>query len=129
MKKYIPFTSFLVINFLVLYLFSVIFPNNIVFGNDVLSSIFAAIWTAFILTFLSWIAKPILSRIRINLTGVRNKIIFYFIVNTVLIWILARFPSFTGFGISRFSWAIILGLFLELTQWRIWEILRTRKLT
>jgi len=128
MKKYIPFFTFWILNSLILFILSVIFPNNIVFGNDVLSGVFAAFWTGFILTFLSWLAKPILAKFNFKLSGVRNRMLFYFALNVILIWILARIPNFTGFGITRFTWAIILGLILELVEAGSWEIMKKNNL-
>jgi uncharacterized membrane protein YvlD (DUF360 family) len=74
-------------------------------------------------------AKPIVTIFKIKLSGTSNNFFFYFAVNTILIWLLARVPNFTGFGISRFTWAIILGLILNLIQWRSWEILKAQKLS
>ncbi len=128
MKKYIPLFTFWILNSLILFLFSIIFPNNIVFGNDVLSEIFAAFWTGFILTFLSWMAKPILAKFKIKVSGLRNRMIFYFALNIVIIWILARIPSFTGFGITKFTWAIILAFILELIEAGSWEMLKKNNL-
>ncbi|OGM10870.1 hypothetical protein A2W13_00230 [Candidatus Woesebacteria bacterium RBG_16_36_11] len=128
MKKYIPFFTFWILNSLILFIFSVIFPNNIVFGNDVLSGVFAAFWTGFILTFLSWLAKPILAKFNFKLSGDRNRMLFYFVLNIILIWILARIPNFTGFGITRFTWAIILGLILELAEAGSWKLLKKNNL-
>ena len=126
-KKYIPFLCIWSLNFVVLLLFSFIFAGNVVFGNDVLSGIFAALWTSFLLTFFGWLAKPVFKSLKLEIKGESKNIGFYFIVITVLIWVLARFPSFTGFGISRFTWALFIGIILEFLQWWSWKFLKSKK--
>jgi len=128
MKKYLPFLSFWLLGSLFLYLATLFYPANFELGNFWLSSLAAAFWAGFWLTALVWAAKPALVKFNLKLKGRAKMFLFYWLCNSAAIWIVARFAPLTGFGISRFYWAIGLGLILNLGQWGLWQGLKAADL-
>lgn len=127
-KKYIPFLSFWLINSLFLYLAAFALPLHFVLGNFWLSPVAAIFFAGFWITAVIQAAEPILKRLNITLKGSPQMFLFYWVSNTVAIWLVARVSHLTGFGISRFYWAIFLGLVLNFAQWGLWRLLKEAKL-
>ena len=53
---------------------------------------------------------------------------FYWIVNTLGLWFLARVAELSGFGIASYFWAIGIGFVLNFLQWALWTTLEKYKL-
>lgn len=86
------------------------------------------VWTAFLVTILCMLSKPVVVKVKIKLNGRLKNFILYWGVNSAAIWVLARIPALTGFGIARYYWAIGLGLALNLGQWLTRQGLKTVKM-
>lgn len=123
MNKYTPFIALWVINALVLFLASLVLPANYVLGNQNLSPVSATIVSGLLVTALAWTAKPLADAANFKIAGETNKFLFYWGANSVAVWIAARLAFISGFGISRFYWAIALGLALNMLQWATWRAL------
>jgi uncharacterized membrane protein YvlD (DUF360 family) len=106
MKRKIYFLIFWVINSLLLYLSTLAFPGNFVLGTYRYSVLVAAIISGFVWTLLLWISKPV--QIRLKIKGELKKSVFFFGVNFVSLWLVARFAPYTGFGVTNFVY--VLGL-------------------
>lgn len=128
MKKYIPFVSFWVLNSLLLYLAELIFPNYFVLGNFWLSGPLAMLWAGLWLTVIIWGAMSLPNRLNVKITGPLKILVFYWLINSIAIWVLARFAALSGFGIAAYYWAICLGLVANLAQWGLWMGLEKAKL-
>ena len=121
MKKYLSFLCFWLVGSLFLYLATFFYPANFELGNFWLSPLAAMFWAGFWMTVLVWAAKLVLTRLNLKLKGKAEMFLFYWLCNSAAIWIIARFASFTGFGISRYYWAIGLGLVIKIAQWGLWK--------
>lgn len=124
MKKYIPFISFWLLNSILLHLATTFYPLNFVLGNFWLSKLQATLWAGFWVTALVWSARTVSERLNIKLEGRLRMFLFYWLANAAAIWLVARFAPLTGFGISRFTWAIGLGLVMNVAQWGLWQGLK-----
>ncbi|MGB6881755.1 MAG: hypothetical protein WBD86_00410 [Microgenomates group bacterium] len=128
LKKYLPFLSFWFINSLFLYLAVLVRPLNFELGNFWLSRCAATFWAGFWLTALVEAAKSLEIKLNFKLKGKAKIFAFFWLANSATIWIVARFAALTGFGISRYYWAIALGLVVNVGQWIVWQILESAKL-
>ncbi len=127
-KRYIPYIIFWLANSTIFYLSSLILPRNFELGSATIPENLAFLWVGAWLTFIVWFSKPVITQIGLKLEGEAQNFIFYWASNSITIWILARVAEFSGFGISRFFWAIILGLVMNTIQWGLWQILKNYKL-
>ena len=127
LKKYLPFLSFFVLNSIVIYLASFLRPSSFELGSATVPENIAALWAGALLTFIVWVSKPIIESFGIKPQGTALKFLFYWLANSAVIWVLARFAEVSGLGISRFYWAIVLGFTLNIAQWSLWQILKPQK--
>ncbi len=111
MKRKIYFLVFWGINSLLLYLASLVFPGNFVLGTAKHSILVAAILSGFLWTLLLWLSKYI--QIRIKVKGELKKSLFFFGVNFVSLWLVARFAPYTGFGVTSFVYPLGLAAVAE----------------
>ena len=121
MKKYIPFLSFWGLNAILLYIATVFSPGNYVVGNATLRPATAIVFSGLVWTLLVWYSTPILRGIGIKLEGRMIMLIFYFLANSAAIWLTARGSAITGFGITSYRWALLLGLVANVAQWGLWQ--------
>ena len=110
-----------VINAVVLYTSSLILPSAVVIGNEFIEKWMATILTAFLLTVLLVLTKPVLKTVGLKVKGDLPINITYGVVNIVGLWVLARLAKYIGFGVSSFWVAIILGALLTIIQFLIWK--------
>ena len=121
MYNHILYFLYWLINFLVLYLFSRIFPGSIVLGNYRFSSLESAIYAGFWLTFFVWvfwdfaIAKGLKFDTRLVTWG------YFWLANSFAVWLVARFSHIAGFGIVNYLWAFAIGLVVFIFQRIIWK--------
>lgn len=106
---------------LVLYLSSLLYPEDVVFGNNLISLPLAIIFNALILTGILALIKPILFKLKLKKMNDMYWSLSYAVTNIVVIWLLAKFAVNTGFGISSFIVAVGLGLVLTIIQYFLWK--------
>ena len=112
-KKLFQFLSFWVVDVVVLLVASLIFKNNVVLGNDKVSTALAAVVCGFIITVLITLVKKSDFKVKNeNLWAV-----IYFVVNALGIWVLKRFALMIGLGVSNLFFVAILALILTVAQW------------
>jgi uncharacterized membrane protein YvlD (DUF360 family) len=128
LKKYMPFIAVWFVNSLVLYVAFLVFPKNIVFGNYFLTDYLAAIWTGLLLTSLCKLSKKLRVKSKLKIKGRNSMFLYYWVINAVIIWVLARIPDLTGFGIASYYWVIALALVLNFSQWGTRQVLKSQKL-
>lgn len=107
------------ISAVVIYLFSLFVPSNVVLGNHWLSGIFASLWVGILLLITKLIPNQGVGYLKFQLPDKYKKLVMSAGLTTVLLWIFARIPGITGFGISRFYWAIILGATIATVNWMV----------
>ena len=117
MKHYLRFVLIWLANSLLVYIASALYPTSYVLGTARVSSAIAPFVAGLGLTLICKLGKIALSKLGVALKGRYAKFVYYWAVNTVAIWILARFAPYSGLGIAAYYWAIFLGFFTSLIQW------------
>lgn len=123
-----PFAGFWIINSLVLWILSLIWPGFVVFGNANFAPVVAVIWTGFILTVTGFAVRPVRDQFKIKLENEIHLGLVYLAVNIITLWILARWlQAISGFGISAFYVAIVAGAITNFAQWGFWKLLARKQ--
>jgi uncharacterized membrane protein YvlD (DUF360 family) len=117
MKQYIRYIIVWAINTGLILAANTYFPLNYVLGNAVIPPVYAAIFAGFLLTVFDKAMKPVIEKL---VKREQNRYVMfgiYWLVNALGIWIIARLSFLSGFGISAYYFALILGLAASLGQW------------
>lgn len=117
----------LIANGLIIYLAAYFYPGTVVLGNASLSSMAALIVTAILLTLIISQVEPLLKLTKVKLKGDFSLAVVYGLVNIIGLWIIARAASYTGFGISTVSVAVVLGVVLNLARYLVWKLVMGKK--
>ena len=121
--RVLPFAGYWIINSLVLWILSLIWPGFVVFGNANFAPVVAIIWTGFLLTIVITVTQPALQQLKIKTPKEYQMGVVFLVVNVVALWILARWVQpVTGFGIGAFYVAIVLGIITNFAQWGFWKL-------
>jgi hypothetical protein len=115
MYNHLLYFSYWFINSFFLSFFHYLFPENFALGTWKLTGLEASIYSGFWITFVVWIFWDLILAKDIKLGGTRS-FFWFLLANTVGIWITAHMGQFTGFGISNFYLAIILGFVINVSQ-------------
>jgi len=110
------------VNFLSIQLLGLVFPNMIVLGNWRFSGVEASIYAGFWLTFFVWTMNDYMSVRKVELTPFSLKLFYFFIVDSLGVWIISRFSQYAGLGITSVWWALVIGGVaeaLQLVSWRV----------
>lgn len=113
--------SLWIANSIFFYAAGYLFPSFIVLGNNIRDPISSCLLNGFVLTIILALVPRMLKILSITVAKESNMAFVYFIVNFFTIWLLARLADFTGFGISSFVVALILGAVFNIFQWIIWK--------
>lgn len=128
MKFYLRFILVWAVNSLVILLANSMYSGYFVLGNAVMTPVVAGIFTGFLLTVFTRAVKPLLVRAGIVKKGRGMMFVTYWLVNSVIIWVLARLSVITGFGIPAFYWSFVLGIAASLGQWLLRQGFKSFKL-
>lgn len=129
MYNHILYFSYWVVNFVVLLALHWIFPQSVVLGNWRFAPAEAAIYTAFWQTFFIWIIWDYLLAKEVKIKSGISVWIYFWAVNTVGVWILARLPHFLGLGVTSWYWAVVIGILANWLQRIAWSIITKNSLT
>lgn len=127
MKKHIPLVVCWLVNSFIIYLIFSLYSNSVVLGNSWLSPFFSALVTGLLIVVVDHLAKHI-NKFFLHFNKKSRMFGLYLAANIIGFWVLARIPSVTGYGIVRFTWAIILGVVVTLVQWVVRQGLKAGKL-
>ena len=115
MYNHLLYFSYWLVNSFAISLFNYLFPNNFVLGNWKLTALEASLYSGFWLTFVVWIFWDFLMAKKYEL-GKFKSFIWFWLANTIGVWIVAHMSGFTGFGIESFYLSFILGFFANILQ-------------
>ncbi|OGD95196.1 hypothetical protein A3F02_01800 [Candidatus Curtissbacteria bacterium RIFCSPHIGHO2_12_FULL_38_9b] len=115
-KQILNFLIFWVVNTILLLLLSAILGNNLVLGNDKLSSSHAAIVSGLILAAIIYILPPAVEKSGQKIKNENIWPIIFFSANAVVIWIIKRFALITGLGLSSIFWVLIVALVITAAE-------------
>src|SRR3989344_8069065 len=111
-----------IVNGLVIYISSIIFPSQIVLGNAYVSLLASVVLTALILTAVFSVLPIFQKRLGMDKMDDNLKYIIFALINIVILWLLARTATVFGFGIASKFTAITMGLILTIVNYLYWEI-------
>jgi hypothetical protein len=111
MYNHILYLSYWLINALIVYILFRIFPDNVVLGTWKFNAIEAAIYSSFWVTFVVWTAWDFIysRQSTVFLEGGLVTNLYFWAINAMGIWLVARFPGFAGLGLSSWPWAFVVG--------------------
>jgi len=101
------------------------YPRDFVLGSVYIPKTVAVLFSGFLLTFICKISRPAVSRFYKDLSGRYKMFVFYFLVNTLGLWLIARIAPISGLGISAYYWAIGFGFVASLIQWLVRQALKS----
>ena len=129
MKKenYKLLVSISVVNAIVLYVGSMLFPTDLVLGNNILSPILAALVTGAILSAVMALPEPILKSLKLKIKNEMHLALVYLVFNILGLWVLAKLANYSGFGVSSYMVVVVLGLVLNTLQYGVWKMLDSKK--
>jgi uncharacterized membrane protein YvlD (DUF360 family) len=117
------------VNSIVIYLANYIFPQFVALGTATTSKTWAIIQSMGILALVNLLVIPFVrefERRRKKMFTSKEWMILYFLINTVALWIIARFAFYLGFGIS--SWMVAVGLAIVLDVLQGIAVMQVEKL-
>jgi len=124
MYNHLLFFAYWLVNSLVLFVASIIIPNNeLVLGSWRFSSLEASFYAGFCLTFLVWVWWDFAIARKLNSYKKFATFSFFFLVNISSIWVLSRFSYFSGLELINFWWAIAIGIITTLLQKLVWMLI------
>ncbi|MBI4153633.1 phage holin family protein [Candidatus Woesebacteria bacterium] len=123
LKKYYGFLAFWVLDSLLLYLASLVYPAAYTLGTFRLSTLGAGVVAGFIWTVLIWFSEPLVSIIKLKVSD-KMKMAFYLLANFVSLWLVARIAPYSGFGVASFVWAFVLALVANLAQYLVMKLVK-----
>lgn len=128
MKFYIRYLSVWALNSALIIAAATYYSSSYVLGNAIIPPVTAGIFTGFLLTVFDRLPQPLFTKFEIKTKGRLVMFIFYWLVNSVGIWIIARLSFLSGFGIVSFFWAFTLGFIVCLGQWALRQLFKSLKL-
>lgn len=127
---YLKFIIIWLINSLIIWAANALYAGHIVIGTLNMSPMAAVLVSGFFVTVLCKLAKVLFVKfVHLKKTSRWAMFIFYWVINSIVIWLVARLAPITGLGISSFYWAFGLGFALNFFQWVTRQILKVFKAT
>lgn len=123
LKKYYGFISFWILDSLLLYLATVIYPAAFTLGTFRLSVLWAAVVAGFVWTALVWFSEPIVTIVKLKVPD-KMKMFFYLFANFVALWLVARISAYSGFGVASFVWVFVLALIANFVQYLVMKLIK-----
>lgn len=127
-KLFVRFVVLWFINSTLIFLASVLYPHIYVLGSAFAPLPVAVVVSGFFLTLLCKLGKKLTNKLNGKIKGRLGMLIYYWVINSVALWLVARFAPFTGFGITAFYWAFALGFATNLGQWLVRQLFKVTKL-
>ena len=121
MYNHLLYLGYWIVNTTVLLLASFFIPA-VRLGQQRFNSLESAVYAGFWLTFIIWVWWDFAIARRIKIEGKIANFTIFFIVNSLACWAVSRFYFVTGFVLTNYLWALIIGLmatFLQKIAWRV----------
>lgn len=105
------FVSYFLAQSVIVYLGSLFFPNLIVLGTDSISPFMALMYSMFVQALVVIGALPVIETVA-KMVSVKMTdmywMVLYFIINILVLWMVARFAEVLGLGIA--SWMVVVAV-------------------
>jgi hypothetical protein len=111
--------AFSVVSLIVLYIANMLFPSNVVLGNHIVTPMMALLMSSIVISLLGVGATPLIewASKAINLKlNASHWMLLYLVINTLVVWLVARFAEILGLGVSSWVVALGLGFILDVAQ-------------
>jgi len=128
MYNHILYLFYWIVSFTVFYLTHWIFPEDFVLGNWKFSDLEAAIYSSFWLVVFVWVVWDFLISRGVKLKDNLGTWLYFWAVNAVGIWLVAKLSRILGLGIRGYLWAIGVAFFVNLAQRIVWKFVTKRNL-
>lgn len=126
---YYKFLIIWLVNSVIIWAANALYPGNVVLGSASVSPMAAVIISGFFVTLLCKLVKILFVKlVHLKKTSRWVMFVFYWLVNSIIVWLVARLAPFTGLGISNFYWAFGLGFALNFFQWVTRQVFKVLKL-
>ena len=126
MYNHILYLVYWLLSSIIVYLAFVVFPDNVVLGNARLGPIDSAIYSGFWITFFVWSMWDFILARGARTDEPVTAVLFFWVVNSIGIWLVARMAHFTGLGLASFFWALILGAVIDILQRLSWKLVTSQ---
>lgn len=125
--KAVFYTAVSLLNAVILFVGSILFPTNIVLGNYTLPPVLAALATGVLLTGVMALTESAIKYFKLKIKKEMQLAMVYLVGNILGLWVLARLANYSGFGVSSYVVVIILGLLLNTMQYGVWKMFMGKK--
>jgi hypothetical protein len=129
-RKIFLFIGFLAVNCLLVYLANQLLPDNFVLGNARLNPLAAAGVSGLLITVLivvGVVVKAVGNKMNKTLEAVVPTLVYFWVVNFVAFWAVARMAEVSGLGVSKFTYAAGWAVVADVAQWGVWIVLGAKK--
>ena len=120
--------AFSVVSVIVLYIANMLFPENVVLGNHIVTPMMGLLMSSIVISLLGVSATPLIewARKAFNMTLTASHwMLLYLVINTLAVWLVARFAEILGLGVSSWVVALGLGFVLDVAQGLLVKMLFT----
>ena len=125
MYNHLLFLSYWLVNTTVLFLASLFIPA-IRLGVERFNSFESAFYAGFWLTFFIWVFWDFAIARKFQLDKKGITLTFFLFVNSISVWAVSRFYFITGFELTNYLWALVIGLLATLLQRVVWKLVVLR---
>lgn len=117
MYNHLLYFSYWIFNSFAISVVHYVDPNGYELGTWKFSSLEGAIYAGFWMTFVVWIFWDLALAKKIDIKNTKIRAFLWFFVSNIAgVWITAHMSEYTGFGITNFGKAIILGFIATILQ-------------
>lgn len=113
------FVVFMVVNSVVVLVANTLFPENVVLGTHLISPLQALIQSMAVFSLITVAAAPVIEAIADQMKvklGFGHWMLLYAVINTIALWVTARFAELVGLGISSWVVVVVLAVVLDFAQ-------------
>lgn len=128
MYNHILYLFYWIISFAIFYLTYRVFPDGFVLGNWKFTPIEAGIYSSFWLVVFVWVVWDFLISRGVDLKENLGTWLYFWAVNAVGIWLVAKLSRILGLDIKNYLWAIGVAFVVNLAQRIVWKFVTKRNL-
>jgi len=123
MYNHLLYFTYWIVNALIIYIFGLLAPGDVVLGNWRFGAIEASIYAGFWITFFVWLLWDFAISKGIKFDTGIVTLGYFWAVNIFAFWIVARFSQYAGLGIRSYIWAILMGFIAYAVQRLAWKFI------
>jgi hypothetical protein len=115
----VTFVVWFIAHLVIFFLANKLFPQAVVLGTNIFSMWEALLYSMIVFTLITVGFIPVVEMISSSAKRTMSAMdwmVTYFVINTVAIWLVARFAEQLGMGISSWVVAVVLALIVDAVQ-------------